>query len=47
MLVQINRVRVGSADEVARTFQALQGRGSIRIYFERNGGYVVRDFYWR
>ncbi len=47
VLVQINRTRVGGAEEVARIFQALQGRGSVRLYFERNGGYVVRDFYWR
>ena len=47
VLVQINRTRVGNAEEVARIFEALQGSGSIRLYFERNGGYVVRDFYWR
>ncbi|MFQ5536678.1 MAG: trypsin-like peptidase domain-containing protein [Gemmatimonadota bacterium] len=47
VLVQINRARVHSAEEAARIFQSLRGRGSVRIYFERNGGYVVRDFYWR
>jgi serine protease Do len=47
VLVQINRTRVRSADDAARIFDGLRGQGSIRIYFERNGGYVVRDFYWR
>ncbi len=47
VLVQINRARVRSAEEVAAAFQALRGRGSLRLYFERNGQYVARDFYWR
>ncbi len=47
VLLQVNRTRVRSADEVARIFESLRGRGSMRIYFERNGGVVTRDFYWR
>ena len=47
VLLQVNRTRVRSADEVARIFDSLRGRGSMRIYFERNGGVVTRDFYWR
>lgn len=47
VLVQINRLRVRSAEDVADVFQRLRGPGSLRIYLERNGQYVARDFYWR
>jgi S1-C subfamily serine protease len=47
VLVQINRTRVSSAEQAAKIFDSLEGQGSVRLYFERNGGYVVRDFYWR
>ena len=32
---------------MARIFEQLRGQGSLRIYLERNGQYVARDFYWR
>ncbi|MEQ8330783.1 MAG: trypsin-like peptidase domain-containing protein [Longimicrobiales bacterium] len=47
VLVQIQRTRVRSAEEVARIFEQLRGTGSLRIYLERGGQYVARDFYWR
>ena len=47
VLVQVNRTRVRSAEEAARVFESLRGQGAIRIYVERNGGYVARDLYWR
>jgi serine protease Do len=47
VLVQVNRARVGSADDAAAIFDALRGQGAVRIYVERNGGYVARDLYWR
>ena len=44
----MNRARVGSAEDAARIFENLRGQGSaVRIYVERNGGYVARDLYWR
>jgi serine protease Do len=47
VLVQVNRTRVTSADDARRIFEGLRGQGAVRIYVERNGGYVVRDLYWR
>ncbi len=47
VLLQVNRSRVRSADDAAQIFESLRGQGSIRIWFERNGGVVTRDFYWR
>lgn len=47
VLVQINRTRVNSAEDAAAIFQSIRGSGQIRIWFERNGGLVARDFYWR
>lgn len=47
VLVQVNRSRVRSAEDAARIFESLRGQGAVRIYVERNGGYVARDLYWR
>jgi serine protease Do len=47
VLVQVNRARVRSAEDAARIFEGLRGQGTVRIYVERNGGYVARDLYWR
>ncbi len=47
VLVQVNRARVRSAEDAARVFEGLRGQGTVRIYVERNGGYVARDLYWR
>jgi len=47
VLVGVNRVRVTSAEEAARIFESLRGEGRVRLYLERNGGYVARDLFWR
>ncbi len=46
VIVQINNTRVRSAEDAARILRSLRSRTPVRIYFERNGGYVVRQFYW-
>ncbi len=46
VLVQINNVRVRSADDAARFFQQLPP-GRVRLGVERSGGYVFLDFVWR
>jgi serine protease Do len=47
VLVQVNRTRVTGADQAKQIFEGLKGPSSVRIYVERNGGYVARDLYWR
>lgn len=47
VIVQINNTRVRSADDAARIFESLSGQGGIRLYVERRGGILIRDFYWR
>jgi serine protease Do len=47
VIVQINRVPVGSAGELARIFESLTGTGRMDVYFERNGGYNRRTLQWR
>ena len=47
VILRIGNVNVRTAEDAARVFQGLRGRGQVRIYFERGGGLVVRDFYWR
>jgi serine protease Do len=47
VIVQINRVPIGSAEDLAELFRNLQGSGRLDIYFERNGGYNRRTLYWR
>ena len=47
VLLQVQRTRVRSADHAAQIFEGLRGQGSVRIWFERNGGVVARDFNWR
>ncbi|MBT8336776.1 MAG: hypothetical protein KJO11_09245, partial [Gemmatimonadetes bacterium] len=46
VLVQINNVRVRSAEEAARLFDQLPP-GRVRLGVERRGGYVFLDFVWR
>ena len=46
VLVQINNVRVRSAEEAARFFEQLRP-GRVRLGVERRGGYVFLDFVWR
>jgi len=47
VIVQINRVPIGSAEDLAELFRNLQGSGRLDIYFERNGSYNRRTLYWR
>ncbi len=46
MIVQINRTRIRSAEDAASAFESLRGTGRIVMYFERNGDYNMRNFYW-
>ncbi|MEX2472164.1 MAG: trypsin-like peptidase domain-containing protein [Gemmatimonadota bacterium] len=46
VIVQINRARIRSAEDAASAFQSLRGTGRIVMYFERNGDYNMRNFYW-
>ncbi|MEX2467933.1 MAG: trypsin-like peptidase domain-containing protein [Gemmatimonadota bacterium] len=46
VIVQINRNRVRSAEDAATVFESLRGTGRIVMYFERNGDYNMRNFYW-
>ncbi len=46
VIVQINGLRIRSAEEAARAFEALRGAGRIVMYFERNGAYNMRTFTW-
>jgi serine protease Do len=47
VLLQINNARVGSAEDAANILGRLRGRGTIQIYFERDGGLQSVSFYWR
>ena len=47
VILQINRMRVRSADETAQAFKAVRGTGRVALIFERDGGRYVREFYWR
>lgn len=46
VIVQINRTRIRSAEDAAEAFEAMRGSGRIALYFERNGDYNMRNFYW-
>jgi serine protease Do len=46
VIVQINRMRIRSAEDAASAFESLRGTGRIVMYFERNGDYNMRNFYW-
>lgn len=46
VIVQINRTRIRSAEDAAQAFEAMRGSGRIALYFERNGDYNMRNFYW-
>ena len=49
VIVQINRARIRSAEDAAGVFESLEslrGTGRIVLYFERNGDYNMRNFYW-
>ena len=47
VLLQINNVRLATAEDAARVFRTIRGQGTIQIYFERDGGLRVQSFYWR
>ena len=48
VIVRINNVPVNSAEDAARIFRELRGpTGRVRVVFERNRGYAMRDFLWR
>ena len=47
VIVGINRLRVAGAEDVVRAFESLTARQAVRIYLERGGDYIIRDFYWR
>jgi len=47
VIIQINRVPIRSAEELASVFDNLQGSGRLDVYFERNGGINRRTLYWR
>jgi len=47
VIVGINRTAIRSADQLAEAFQSLEGSGRMALTIERNGGYGVRNFYWR
>lgn len=45
LIVQINRSRIGSADDVAELLDYFSGRGAIRVYYERDGRLFSSSFY--
>jgi len=47
VIVGINRTAIRNADQLAEAFQSLEGSGRMALTIERNGGYGVRNFYWR
>jgi serine protease Do len=46
VILQINRMRVRTADETAQAFDAVRGTGRVALIFEHDGGRYVREFYW-
>lgn len=44
LIIQINRSRIGSADDVAELLNYLSGRGGIRVYYERDGRLFTTSF---
>jgi serine protease Do len=47
VIVAINRTPIRSAAQLAEAFESLEGAGRMAVTIERNGGYGVRNFYWR
>jgi type II secretory pathway component PulC len=45
VILEINRRRVGSAEDVADLFQYYSGRGSIRVSIYRSGSTYITTFY--
>lgn len=44
VILQINRTRIGSAEDVSRAFDYYAGRGVIQLFFERQGQIQETDF---
>jgi serine protease Do len=44
VIVQVNRVPIDDAQDVAKSFDALSGRDIVRMYFERGGRIYSTDF---
>ena len=47
VILQINRVRVASADDLRRAFAATAGAGAVTVWFERSGRLERTAFYVR
>jgi len=48
VILQMNRTRVGSADDAAAFFDSLTGRaGRVVLLLERDGSYGSRSLYWQ
>ena len=45
VIIGVNRVSVGSAEEVARAIDQLAGRGMIQLIIERRGAMYSTQFY--
>jgi serine protease Do len=44
VIVQVNRQPIDQAEQVRQVLEAGQGRGAIRVYFERGGRVYITDF---
>jgi type II secretory pathway component PulC len=44
VLLQINNLRINSAEDAARALGGLREGMGVRMYFERNGSMYVREF---
>jgi serine protease Do len=44
VILQINNIRIRTADEAARIIRELRGGRRVLMYFERNNNYYVREF---
>jgi serine protease Do len=47
VITQISRMPITRAEDVARAFESVRGRGGIRVFFERGGQLNSADFYVR
>ena len=44
VILQINNTRIGNAEDAARALRELQSGMRVLIYFERNGGFYLKEF---
>jgi len=47
VILQINRARVGSVEDLRRAFAAAAGAGAVTVWFEREGRLGRTAFYVR